>query len=524
MSNSPFRKISTADLSINISTQQVFKKKQLINLTDLTYQVLMALIKASPDVVSSEDLIDQVWQDIEVSPETVTQRIAMLRKALSSEGEANDKYIKSIRNKGYRWVPEASVKATGFSMQHKTMLFGVVLFMLVALYYWGVFRQPQNTATSTPISGQANVKDLTQQAWYYLNKHEPKSNVLAIGLFRKSLAVNPNHLNALTGLSIALSHQVTKFNQPDELLIEAQKAAELAVEIDPKHAQAWAALAFVYDARGELYEAVIRYEKALALNPDDSSTASSLAYLYGQQGRLVDALKLNVKLLGSRQLYLDLQIAHVLEILGFDAVAEQWYARADELSPDNVFATHLRARYYLSRNQYQRSQDVVDDAMNRGVQRPELPLIKGILAWIQKDTKTALASFEQAVVIDAADGEANVLLFLLQHPEGVSDVLKQNFIEKWFMPPYSWPDLWVYQALFYAHFGDQDRAVKNLEQAYLAGYRNHHWLKQLPPFQALHANVTWTNLLEAMQNDVSKQRQQILQADWLPTSFLDPQN
>src|SRR5690606_16569981 len=342
-----------------------------------------------------------------------------------------------------------------------------------------------------------------------MEKHETKSDQLAIGLFRKSLAINPNHIDALTGLSIALSHAVTNFNQPETLLIESQQIAELAISINPDHSQAWAPLAFVYDAMGELKEAVFRYQRALALNPKDSATASSLAYLYGEQGRLVEALKLNIEALGSRQMYLDLQIAKVLDLLGFDAVAEQWYAKADDLSPDNVFATHLRARYYLSRNQYQEAKKVVDGAIERGVLRPELPLLNGIIAWIQGGDSMALESFEQAVAIDATDIEAQIWLFLIQHPGDTAASLKQNFINQWFMPSYGWPDSWVSQALFYAHFGDNKLALESLDQAYLAGYRNHMWLLQIPVFKALHSNSSWLRLMEKMQNDVSKQRQEL---------------
>lgn len=524
MIQTPDKTLITADLTIKETTQLVYKNKQAVSLTDLSYQTLVALVTASPKVVSNEDLIDQVWQDIEVSPETVTQRIAMLRKALSSEGEANDKYIKSIRNKGYRWVPAVHTKTKGFSALGGAILIGLVILLLMLLYFWLGHQQTTGSQLSTVISSEASADDYTQQAWHYLDKHEVKSNGLAIGLFRKSLAVNPNHLNALTGLSIALSHQVTKFNQADDLLVEAKQVAEHAISINPNHAQAWAALAFVYDAMGELKQAVIRYEKALVLKPGDSSTASSLAYLYAQQGRLVEALQLNVEVLGSRQLYLDLQIAQVLDLLGFDAVAEQWYAKADELSPDNVFATHLRARYYLSRGQYTKAKEVVDAAIERGVSRPELPLIKGVLAWKQGDLSLAMASFEQAVSIDPGDIKAQVWLFLSQHAEGDSAALQQPFVDIWFYPPNSWPDSGVTQALFYAHFGDTELAFSHLEQAYAAGYRNHRWLSQMPAFKSLHNNPRWLKLLEAMQNDVSAQRLAVLQADWLPTSFLDPQN
>lgn len=519
--NSTIELLKTADLELNTYNQQVFKNKQLVKLSDLSFNTLMCLIKASPHHVTVDQLMDEVWQAVAVSPETVTQRIAMIRKALSSEGDSHEKYIVSIRSKGYRWVPSVNPVKPNSSRQWVLVFIPLVLLVI----YWLIDSTDKTESVVEPqIKSTINANDYTNQAWHYLDKHEVKSNELAIGLFRKSLEANPNHLDALTGLSIALSHQVTKFNEPAELLLEAKTVAQQAIKINPKHGQAWAALAFVFDADGDINQAVTHYEKALEFNPSNSSTASSLSYLYGEQGRLVDAMQLNIGVLGSKQLYLDLQIANILSLLGFDSNAEKWFKKADELSPDNVFATHIRARFYLSRNQYQLADQIVTAAISRGIKRPELPLVKGILAYIKGEPKVALSLIEQAVAIDPADIEPQVWLFILQNPEHVTEEAKQAFTQQWLSDSYSWPELWIYQALFYAHCADQDLAFESLFKAFATGYRNHRWLVQLPPFDVLKSDHRWLRLMELMQNDVSEQRQRLIEADWLPTSFLDPSN
>lgn len=527
--NSSSDLLKTADLEINTSQQQVYKNKQLVKLSHLSFRTVMVLVKASPQPVTVDQLIEAVWQSVAVSPETVTQRIALIRKALTGDDDTNEKYIASVRSLGYRWVPP--VKAST-AIKSKNWIKVLLLMPVILVFSWYLINAftPINDAdirqenSAIKVNSVPNENDYTQQAWRYLNKHEANSNQLAIGLFRKSLAVDPNQLNALTGLSIALSHEVTKFNQPHTLLAEAKQAAELALKINPEYAQAWAALAFVYDAEGEIDAAIVRYERALELAPENTSTASSLAYLYGLKGQLVKAMKLNIQVLGSKQQYLDVQIASILDLMGFDAVAEQWYQKADELSPDNVFATHLRARYYVSRNQFQMASKVIESAIERGIQRPELPVIKGIIAWIQGDLLGANAAFEQAVLIDETDIEAQFWLFMQTHAMGTTLEKRNQFTAQWFSGPSSWPDHWVLKAQFYAHFADYQQALLSLKLAYEQGYRNHRWLQQLPQFQMLHTDPVWLNLLEAMQNDVSKQRAALLQVDWLPTSFLDPQN
>lgn len=519
--------LKTADLLLSVSRQQVHKNKQAIKLPHLSFKTLLALVQAAPHHLSIDALIDEVWQTTSVSPETVTQRIAMLRKALAADGEPHDKYIVSVRSQGYRWAPAVSTVSTG----PKFRWYGLVGLLLIAVTVVWLLLSGENPLTSKSTNApqpviQATLSggDYTQQAWRYLGKHDARNNQVAIELFRKALADKPNHVDALAGLSMALSHQVTKFNQSEQLLEEARSLAEQALKLDPENHLARGALAFTYDADGQVSVAISHYQQALQLAPQNASIASSLAYLHGVKGQFLDAMRLNLQVLGSRQLYLDLQIAQVLDLLGFDAVAELWYHKADELSPDNVFATHLRARYYLSRHQQQQAQSVVDAALSRGVARPELHVVAALLHWLKQDLPAAQEAARTAVQINADDMEAQLLLFVLSYPSGAPPAAAQAFAEQWISQPFSWPDIGVYQAIFYAHQGQDQQALDSLNLAYEAGYRNHRWLNVLPPLHRLKSQLSWLNLMEAMQADVSSQRQVLLQADWLPTGFLDPLN
>lgn len=517
--------IISRDLNINLITHQVKKNNLVLNLPNLSYRTLIVLIESAPKIVSIDQLIDQVWQNIEVSPETVTQRIALLRKSITTKDAANYQYIASIRNQGYRWVPEVKETINRPRYQSFNLNKWVIISFIIFIGYsiWLYFSHGKTNETTAIINRILTENDYTTQAWRYLDKHDFKNNKIAINLFRKSLKSNPNHVNAMTGLSIALSHHVTKFNQPSNLLKEAQLIAHKAININPNSAQAWAALAFTHDANGEIDKAIRFYEKAIELKPNNTSTISSLAYLYSQKGRLLEALKLNISVLGSQQLYLDLQIAQTLELLGFDAIAEQWYKRADELSPDNVFATHNRAKFYLARNQQSKTLTLIYSAINRGVNRPELYVILGIVDLINNKPEQAKNHFNKALKIDTNDIEANLWMFITKQSEEISAEEVNQFKEKWFAKEINWPNQWVYQAILAAHLNKYDEANNHIVKAYEAGYRNYLWLEKLPPFQAILQHSEFLNVLETIQNEVSNQRQKTLKADWLPPSFLDPQ-
>ncbi len=519
----------TGEITLDSVAQRAYKQHKPIELSELSFKVMLALVKAYPQSLSSQDLIDQVWQQVAVSPETVTQRIALIRRALAQEGIDHKQYLSSTRHVGYRWIKMVKLKPSKPRSQKLWVVMALVLVGLLASATWffnsrDSISEPRTNKTSTQISAN----DLTQQAWEYLDKHTAKTNGLAIGLFRQAISIDSDHVNALTGLSIALSHQVTKFNQSDELLAEARTLALKAVEIDDSHAQAWAALAFVDDANGDLDLAISGYEKAITLAPKNSSTISSLAYLYSKKGRLVEALQMGLSVLDSEQIYLDVQIAQIMELLGFDLLAAQWYRKADVLAPDNVFATYNRARFYLARNQQEQAKDIINQAMDRGVERPELPILLGLMAWKNNDPSHAIQYFQQAIDIDPDDMQAHLLLLSMQADTAATAALQSQLVEiksKYFHGELTtWPDQWVHQAQLLAHFGAEEEALDHLREAYVAGYRNSLWLQWLPAFQSLQDQTAWQDLMADMQLDVSNQRDQLLSADWLPTSFLDPKN
>lgn len=502
-------------------------KHQEVPLSSLSFKVMLALVKAHPQAVDHQTLIDRVWGDVAVSPETVTQRMALIRKALTAAGLDPGQYLVSARHVGYRWrMPVQAQQARRPWGLWYWVTGGLLLVTLLVLGF--ILINPtsdtsnQATATSTtePATSQISADELARQAWQYLDQHTAQSSHLAIGLFRQALQKDENHVNALTGLSIALSHQVTKFNQADHWLTEAKTLAQRATQLQPDLAQAWSALAFSDDARGDIDQAIIGYEKAIELDPNNSSTISSVAYLYGKKGRLADALERCVAVLHTDQLYLNLQVAQLLELLGFTVLAEQWYLKADVLSPDNVFATHQRARFYLAQNQSEQAIEVIEQAINRGVKRPELPVLLGLQAWQTGDLPRAADLFQSALTMDPEHSQAQWLVWALQAPQERDEatIAQALQIEQ------QWPDQWVYQAQFLAHTGAYELAFERMQLAFAAGYRHVAWVQWLPTLAPLRSDPQWSTLMAAMQQAVGQQRDAVLRAPWLPPSFLDPQH
>src|SRR5262245_19016774 len=79
----------------------------VIELPKLSFDLLLALVRSAPDVVSIDTLLTRVWPRDVVSPETVVQRVKMLRDALDDRA-AEPRYIAALRMRGYRLVAEVT--------------------------------------------------------------------------------------------------------------------------------------------------------------------------------------------------------------------------------------------------------------------------------------------------------------------------------------------------------------------------------------------------------------------------------
>lgn len=102
-----------ADLTIDVGTAEVRRDGHLIPLPRLSFDVLVVLIEAAPNLVTVDDLMESVWPGIVVNAETVTQRIKLLRTALD-EDTRHPRYIALSRGRGYRVAaPVTKVEIAG---------------------------------------------------------------------------------------------------------------------------------------------------------------------------------------------------------------------------------------------------------------------------------------------------------------------------------------------------------------------------------------------------------------------------
>src|SRR5215469_8557501 len=93
------------DLSIDLAPRRVRRAGTVIRLQALSFDLLVTLVRAAPHLVSFDELNERVWPGLVITPETIVQRVKLLRNALGDDPRA-PRYIEGVRGRGYRMLAE----------------------------------------------------------------------------------------------------------------------------------------------------------------------------------------------------------------------------------------------------------------------------------------------------------------------------------------------------------------------------------------------------------------------------------
>jgi TolB-like protein/DNA-binding winged helix-turn-helix (wHTH) protein len=96
------------DLTVDVGQQRVTRAGIDIALPNLSFRLLVALVRAAPNVLGNDSLMTRVWPGLVVSPETVSKRVNLLRDALGDDPR-EPRYIAGVRSRGYRLIAPVSL-------------------------------------------------------------------------------------------------------------------------------------------------------------------------------------------------------------------------------------------------------------------------------------------------------------------------------------------------------------------------------------------------------------------------------
>ena len=513
------------DLTIDFARRKVYDGDQNeITLSALSFDTLLALIEASPAVLTNDELINRAWRGSVVSDETVTQRIRLLRKALQDD-RRQPRYIETIRNVGYRLIPPvtpatpAPKASSAFRMLFAGAFSVIALVATIVFLQTGEHSAPPDDAVTTIRLGGVTAAELADEASLLSEQRNPDSLRHAIDLYEQALLIEPGNAAISASLSLSLSRSVAWYGDTHEVAFRAEQLARHAMT-EGAFFKAELALAFSLDSQGKVEPARAAYERAIALNPESYRARASLAYLLQVKGKLLEALSHNMIAFEHAPAgTLDAQVASCLRLLGFYSVASEWLERTNRLDPDSAHAAPNRALDLLTQHEFDQARTVIDGALDRGVEQVELYEYLAILALRDRNFELARAKIDSApesishrgpfevwrLVIDAmANGASEAAIALSETM--LADVDAGD----------TWPGNFLYIAMLEAAAERRANAIAALQLLDAAGYRDFLYVQLLPPLDVLHADPDFQAVVAGMRDDVERQRTQVLSAEWLP--------
>ncbi|MDN3609779.1 response regulator transcription factor [Vibrio ostreicida] len=91
--------LTCCDLNINLSAQQVNRSGKVLQLSPIGFTLLETLMRASPNVVSREKLIQAVWGDEPPDSNSLKVHIFHLRKVIDKDFD--NKLIRTVTSRGF---------------------------------------------------------------------------------------------------------------------------------------------------------------------------------------------------------------------------------------------------------------------------------------------------------------------------------------------------------------------------------------------------------------------------------------
>jgi DNA-binding winged helix-turn-helix (wHTH) protein/Tol biopolymer transport system component len=138
---------------LNRSTRELLRGNELVALTPKAFDTLAVLIACRERVLEKAELLQEVWPDVVVAEETLTQNIATLRKALGDNPDRPE-YITTVPRHGYRFI--APVQIVDWDHRNPEKRIGTID---------PAPRRPMVTAMAVPVAAAAGIAIGLLVAW-----------------------------------------------------------------------------------------------------------------------------------------------------------------------------------------------------------------------------------------------------------------------------------------------------------------------------------------------------------------------
>lgn len=428
-----------ADLTIDVGQRRVTRGVDTLELGKLTFDFLRVLVESSPNVVTHDELAAKVWGGRSVSPETMSQRMLMLRQALSDEAE-HPRYVEVLRGQGFRLIGEAQRSGAIRSeptWPRRSAMVALVLLVGVAVVFVGFrYFSPTPTTASVAVLPFENLSPNPDDSYFAAGVHEELINRLA--------RIEALDVIARTSVMQYAQRPIAISEVGEELNVNA--VLEGSVRYSEDRIRITAQL---IDAETELHLWSDTYDRTLGeIFAIQSEIAENIAIALAAELTPIERESIRRELTDSSEAY-ELYLRAIrmqgpgLPALGYFTVLDQ----AIELDPE--FATAYSARAWGN------TQSLLIDLGDQADFQERRAALE----------QRVLDDIETAIALDEATTSAALTQLARIHQYNWRASMAMETYERAYEANPNDPTMLAYYATFLAQFGEHSEAIRIAERA-----------------------------------------------------------
>ncbi|RXE95311.1 winged helix-turn-helix domain-containing protein [Pseudoalteromonas sp. PS5] len=272
----------------DVSSRTISHNETCHTLTPLSHRLLLTLIEHAPNLVTYQQLEQQVWLGRIVTHDAIKKQIARLRKQLNDDA-IQPEYIVSERSFGYR------LSATVEKVNHQPLVpttkrFSIITVSAISfalLCALGIYQY--SLTSSKHAENTVMVLSVAQQ---HVAQETAEDNLRAITLYQQSINTSPAVIESYKGLSQALLDDYKLYNQTGDALEQSLINAKKALDLTPTSPSAQRLQAQAHALQGRYSLAQQQLTDMVADTPDWPLLKANLAKSYLSQGNTINAYPL----------------------------------------------------------------------------------------------------------------------------------------------------------------------------------------------------------------------------------------
>jgi transcriptional activator of cad operon len=224
------------DWRVNPSSGQISRGGETLRVDERSMRLLVCLAEHAGHVVSIDDLLENAWAGVIVSPDSVYQAVTSLRRLLGDDSK-QPTYIATVPRLGYRmvasvgpWVEAAAVRPARRSESLRVASAGIAIALVLAVVIYGRFgsRVPVSAA---PVAAQNSVAVLP---FLDLTSESMDQEYFADGITEELI----DRLSKIPGLRVPAPTSSFYFKNRKEPVADIAKALGVAYILDGSLRQA----------------------------------------------------------------------------------------------------------------------------------------------------------------------------------------------------------------------------------------------------------------------------------------------